>query len=127
MQLLKLLPECTIPAQRVPVKQKLKTFLQPRILLEKFQVFIVQLRHFAGEKIARIANRVRAIGLTLLQLRVLCLGFLQDRDIGVGVFPEGEEILICGASLTAGCDAIGDVKRVCTGQPEIGQGADGRI
>ena len=30
----------------------------------------------------------------LLQLRVLRLGFFQDGDVGVGVFPEGEEILI---------------------------------
>ena len=30
----------------------------------------------------------------LLQLRVLRLGFLQDGDVGVGVFPEGEEVLI---------------------------------
>ena len=30
----------------------------------------------------------------LLQLRVLCLGFFEDGDIGVGVFPEGEEILV---------------------------------
>jgi hypothetical protein len=29
-----------------------------------------------------------------LQLRVLRFGFLQDGDVGVGVFPEGEEILI---------------------------------
>ena len=54
----------------------------------------MQLRHFAGEKIARIANRVRAIALSLLQLCVLGLGFLQDGDVGVGVFPEGEEVLI---------------------------------
>jgi len=26
----------------------------------------------------------------LLQLRVLCFGFSQDGDVGVGVFPEGE-------------------------------------
>src|SRR6266849_6969619 len=31
----------------------------------------------------------------LLQLRVFRLGFFQDRDLGVGVFPEREEILIC--------------------------------
>src|SRR5713226_5109592 len=31
----------------------------------------------------------------LLQLRVLCFGLLQDGDVGVGVFPEREEILIC--------------------------------
>ena len=31
----------------------------------------------------------------LLQLRVLRLGFLQNGNVGVGVFPEGEEILVC--------------------------------
>ena len=31
-----------------------------------------------------------------LQLRVLRLGFLQDGDVGVGVFPERQEILIGG-------------------------------
>src|SRR5580704_1377117 len=30
----------------------------------------------------------------LLQLRVLRFGLLQDWDVGVGVFPEGEEILV---------------------------------
>jgi hypothetical protein len=30
----------------------------------------------------------------LLQLRVLRLGFLQDGNVGVGVFPEGEEIFV---------------------------------
>ena len=32
----------------------------------------------------------------LLQLRVLRLGLFQDGNVGVGVFPEGEEILVCG-------------------------------
>ena len=35
----------------------------------------------------------------LLQLGVLRLGFLQDGDVGVGVFPEGEEVLVGGAGL----------------------------
>jgi hypothetical protein len=30
----------------------------------------------------------------LLQLRVLRLGLLQDGDVGVGVFPESEEVLV---------------------------------
>ena len=30
----------------------------------------------------------------LTQLRVLRLGLLQDRDLGVGVFPEREEIFV---------------------------------
>jgi hypothetical protein len=40
--------------------------------------------------------RIRSTG--LLQLRVLRLGLLQDGDVGVGVFPEGKEVLIGGAS-----------------------------
>ena len=32
-----------------------------------------------------------------LQLRILRLGLLQDGDVGVGVFPEGEEVLVLGA------------------------------
>jgi hypothetical protein len=42
--------------------------------------------------------------LALLQLRVLRLGLLQDGNIGVGVFPQGEKILVgslglCGVAL----------------------------
>ena len=32
-----------------------------------------------------------------MQFRVLCFGFLQDGNVGVGVFPQREEILIRGA------------------------------
>ena len=38
----------------------------------------------------------------LLQLCVLRLGFLQDGDVGVGVFPDGEEVLIGGAGFGEG-------------------------
>ena len=31
-----------------------------------------------------------------MQLRVLRLGLLQDRDVGVGIFPEGEEVFVGG-------------------------------
>jgi hypothetical protein len=33
-----------------------------------------------------------------LQPRILRLGLLQDGDFGIGVFPEGEEILVGGES-----------------------------
>jgi hypothetical protein len=42
----------------------------------------MQPRDFAGENIPRIANRVRAVALSLLQLRVLGLGL---RDVGVAL------------------------------------------
>ena len=32
----------------------------------------------------------------LLQLRVLRLGFLQDGDVGVGIFPQREKIFVGG-------------------------------
>jgi hypothetical protein len=52
--------------------------------------------------------------LELLQLRVLCPDFLQDGDAGVGVFPEGEEILIGGLGLRrvalSGVDQAGTEK-----------------
>jgi hypothetical protein len=31
-------------------------------------------------------------------LRILYLGFLQDGEVGGGVFPEGEEVLVTAAS-----------------------------
>src|SRR5260370_17581858 len=34
------------------------------------------------------------VTLPLLQLRVLGPGFLQNGDVGIGVFPESEEVLI---------------------------------
>ena len=52
----------------------------------------------------------------LLQLGVLGFGGDEDGDVGVGVFPEGEEILIGGAGL-------GGIAResVGTGQAEMGE------
>jgi len=42
----------------------------------------------------------------LLQVGVLCLGLLQDGDLGIGVFPEGEEIFVGGSRADAGGIAI---------------------
>src|SRR5215471_12207631 len=49
-----------------------------------------------------------------LLLRVLRLGLLQDRDVGIGVFPEGQEVLI---GFAAFCDladkrAVGALCRI---------------
>ena len=44
----------------------------------------------------------------LLQLRVLRSGLLQDGNVGVGIFPEGEEILVRGVALcTVALKSIG--------------------
>src|ERR1700690_526682 len=41
------------------------------------------------------AGRIRGdVGWWLLQLGVLGLGILQDRHIGVGIFPRGKEVLV---------------------------------
>lgn len=49
--------------------------------------------------------KVRARGLS--QPCVFRLGFVQNGDIGVGVFPEGEEILIGGAGRPRGTSRSG--------------------
>jgi hypothetical protein len=46
----------------------------------------------------------------LLQLRVLCLGLLQDGDVRVGFFPEDEEILVSGKRPNAGSIGIGSLR-----------------
>ena len=57
-----------------------------------------------------------------LQLPVLRLGMLQDGDVGVGVFPEGEEVLILGSGLhrIAG-EGVG------TGEAETSEGTSRKV
>src|SRR6202040_227174 len=50
------------------------------------------------------------IARSLLQLRVLRFGLLQDGDVGVGVFPEGEEIFVGGECPDAGGIGIGALR-----------------
>ena len=58
----------------------------------------------------------------LLQLCVLRLGLLQDGDVGVGVFPKRQEVLIGGFCL--GGVALNSVG---TAELEMGECADGRV
>src|SRR5215831_743251 len=50
----------------------------------------------------RLSARTRTFSRRLLQLCVLGLGLLKDGDVGVGVFPEGEEVLV-------GCAGFGGI------------------
>jgi hypothetical protein len=54
----------------------------------------------------------------LLQLRVLRLGFLQYGDVGVGVFPEGEEVLV-GSFRFGGVagEGVGTGQTICASEP----------
>ena len=58
----------------------------------------------------------------LLELGVFGFGLLQDGDVGIGVFPEGKEVLISDVSFggVAG-------KRIGAGEPEVDEGADGLV
>jgi len=47
----------------------------------------------------------------LLELRVLGLGFFQDGDEGVGLFPEGKEVFVGGESPDAGGVGIPSLRR----------------
>src|SRR3984885_12493402 len=48
------------------------------------------------------SGMVGKIATLLLQLRVLRFGFFQDRNVGVGVFPEGKEFFVGGERPDAG-------------------------
>jgi len=50
----------------------------------------------------RIATAVTKSGRVSLQLRVLGFCLLQDGDVGISVFPEGEEVLVGGERPVAG-------------------------
>jgi hypothetical protein len=53
--------------------------------------------HAVASDVSLLANLYRLS--CLLQLRVLGFRFFQDGDVGIGVFPEGEEILVGDAGL----------------------------
>ena len=58
----------------------------------------------------------------LLQLRVFSLGLFVDGNVGVGVFPEGEEVLIRGFRF--GGVALHGVSAT---ELKMGKSADGRV
>src|SRR5712691_7432948 len=58
----------------------------------------------------------------LLQLCVLRLGLLQDGNVGIGVFPESEEVLVSGAAL---CSVAGE--GVGAGEAEMGESAQREV
>src|SRR5260370_23078442 len=62
----------------------------------------------------------------LVELRVLRLGLLQDRDVGIGVFPQCEEIPVVGerpGAGSVGCDSLicASLQRIGTRQSETRQ------
>ena len=54
------------------------------------------------QQLAESAKQAAYISLQLLQLRVLRLGLFQDRDVGISVFPEREEIFVSSERSDAG-------------------------
>src|SRR5229473_6969828 len=60
----------------------------------------------------------------LLQLRVLRVGFLQDRDVLVGVFPRGEEVLIGSASFGGVASKSEASRQAEASQGDIGRGPE---
>src|SRR5262245_27300225 len=54
----------------------------------------------------------------LLQFRVFRFGLLQDGDVGVGVFPEGEEVLV----FATGVGKIA-LEGISAGETDVGQRA----
>jgi len=67
--------------------------------------------------------------LGLLQARALGLGPLQDRDVGVGAFPEREKVFIRRERLNARSGGIGALRRprrqrLGTSHSQVCQGTD---
>ena len=52
---------------------------------------------------------------------------LIDGDVGIGVFPEGEEILVGGASLVAGGGIVLGIEGIGAGQAEARASTPGEI
>jgi hypothetical protein len=67
--------------------------------------------------LATVQSFVRQqLGRGLLQLRVLGFGLLKDGDVGVGVFPEGEEVLVgCSGLVCVAFQSVG------SGEAKVGQ------
>src|SRR5215472_14137754 len=73
-----------------------------------------------------IGWRENSVSEPQLQLRVLGFRLLQNWDVGVRVFPEGEEVPVIGARLAASCVCIGalcrfGLKRVSACEPQMSQ------
>jgi hypothetical protein len=63
-----------------------------------FSPAMVTARAFTGTDPFRSRRRGLLCGVTrLLQLRVFCLGFFQDWDVGVRTLPEREEVVVGSA------------------------------
>src|SRR5438309_12017122 len=69
----------------------------------------------------RSVETLKSVNL-LLQLRILRLGFLQDRDVGVGIFPEGEEVLVRRA-----CSSHIALHTVSAGKSQASKSAEGKV
>src|SRR5271165_7135599 len=61
------------------------------------------------------------------ELRVFGFGLLVDGNVGVGVFPQCEEILIRGAGFIAGSRVFAGVERVGASQAQAGQRSPGKV
>jgi len=71
----------------------------PQVFLDEHDTLAAstQLPSYRASYAPRVANRRSTSLQPLLQLRVLGLCLHQDRDVGVGVLPQREEVLIGGA------------------------------
>lgn len=65
------------------------------------------MEHASSPLVARGISVCKQYSLALLQLRILGFGLFQDRNSGVSVFPEAEEVLVSGESPHAGSVTIG--------------------
>jgi hypothetical protein len=87
----------------------------PQIVVRSAKVLLFYAESF-------FVNNMRArtrSSVGLLQLRILRLGFLEDGDVGVGVFPKAEEVLVgsacAGRAILRGVNILADAVKVTLG------------
>ncbi len=81
--------------------------LRGHVLRQDRTNYVMDQNRTSGELSAR---RPQAEIIRLVQLRVLRFGLLVDRNVRVGVFPEGKEVFVGGERLQSGGSRTGALR-----------------
>ncbi len=85
----------SIPSAQAPVRKKACSFRISRGGRNQIDAIV-------PEVINAVESQLSLTSVASLQLGILRLRFFQQREVGVGIFPEREEILVSGERPSAG-------------------------
>jgi len=109
------MPQFEKMVQTSQSNRSLRVAFSPSIGIVSSRKAMDRTQNYAPTWVAMSLRELRQGG--LFQLRVLRLGCFENGDVGVGIFPEGEEVLVGYAAL-----GLVALKRKGAGQAELGQG-----